>query len=525
MIFVTALINIQESRIDRGLDMRFAMFQKLAATGIRLHVFVDPEYADRVHVPNGVVEVIDFNALETVQKAPEGLPAHRLECKDTRGFMLLMNAKLEFVKRCMDTTTASHYAWIDFSVYHVLTDPEASTRIRSLANRWYPSKCLFFPGCIGPGVLWDRINWRFCGGFFLGDRDSLYDLYDTYIQTFPTLPKLCWEVNVWAYLEHLGQKFDWFSGNHDNSILAVPSKAACIPPNLDIMWSSPDLMFRVRGPIYNFIVACAAPYALTPIFYKSDGALGDHEYDTMIESLGRPDGATMPARDYAKIEACALPETKPLLCTQLIGFYTPSALLVPWDDDMFEVGVAKYDFPKRAWHDKISKAVWRGGSSGFHRPSLRMRLAAALETHPLADVKFVHGGWPINDNVIPAEHFGNGMTKYEQAEYKYIFVVDGNSSASNGQWAFCSGSVPLYITHPSYRWWFQSELIPMVNYVPIQWDLSDLDDKLAWLRDNDAAACAIAQQAVALGKQMLSPENQRAYLARQILLRAQEVLI
>jgi len=516
MIFVTALINIQETRDDRGLEMRLAMFQKLANTGIRLHVFIDPEYADRVHVPNGVVVPVDFSSLETVKTAPSGLPTHRLECKDTRGFMLLMNAKLEFVKMCMDTTTASHYAWIDFSIFHVLTD-SAALQLKSISTRWFPSQCLYFPGCIGPGVMWDRINWRFCGGFFLGDRDSLYSLYDRYIQTFPTLPNLCWEVNVWAYLEHLGQTFDWFSGNHDNSILAIPAKAVTIPPNLDVMWSSPDLMFRVRGSIYNFIVATAAPYALTPLFYKADGVFADDEYDDMIASLGREDHATIPGRTYTALEQFALKDTKALMCTHITRWFTaPSVLLVPWDDGMFDAGVAKYDFSERDWSERRNVAVWRGGSSGLYRPSLRMRLVEALDGVAGTDVKFVRGGWPVNDAVIPDAHFGNAMTKYEQAAAKYIFVVDGNGPASNAQWVFASGAVPIFVTHPGNKWWFQSEMISMVNYVSVQWDLSDLSDKLAWLRNNDAAAHEIALQAAMLGKRMFSPENQRSYLRQQI---------
>jgi len=517
MIFVTALINIQESRVDRGLEMRLAMFQKLVATGIRLHVFVDPEYADRVHVPNGVVEVIDFSSLETCKLAPQGLPARRLECKDTRGFMLLMNAKLEFIRRCMDTTTASHYAWIDFSVFHVLTDPTASIQLKSLAHRWYPSKCLYFPGCTGPAVVWDKINWRFCGGFFLGDRSSLESLYETYIRVFPTIPTLCWEVNVWAYLEQQGCHFDWFPGNHNNTLLNVPEKALRVPLNLQVMWSSPDLMFRVGGAIYNFIVACTASHALMPIFYKSDGVYADDEYDTMIESLGRPDNATMPAREYLALEALAPSETRPLLCTHITRWFdAPSVLLVPWDDDTFVAGLNRYSFIPREWGTREPKAVWRGGSSGLYRPSLRMRAVAALEHNPRANVKFVRGGWPVNDAVIPDAHFGDAMSKYDQAAFKYIFVVDGNGPASNAQWVFASGAVPIFITHPGNKWWFQHEMIPMVNYVPVQWDLSDLEFKLEWLSANDESARQIAHAATVLGKRVFSPENQQSYLRQRI---------
>ena len=225
MIFVTALFVIFEMREDRGLEMRLSMFRKLAETGIRMHVFTDAIYAQLIKdvVINGVVEEIEFTTLETYKMSPPGISDYRNEIKDTRAFMLLMNAKLEFVKRCMDTCCSSHYAWIDASVFHVLSD-DMSDHLQLLENRSYPCKCLYFPGCTGPGVVtFDYINWRFCGGFFLGDRASLYELYEAYIKVFPRLPKLCWEVNVWAYIETVeGIKFDWFEGNHDNSLLAIP---------------------------------------------------------------------------------------------------------------------------------------------------------------------------------------------------------------------------------------------------------------------------------------------------------------
>jgi hypothetical protein len=225
MIFVTALFDICETRADRGLEMRVSLFQKLADTGIRLHVFVDNTYGELLKNArlNGVVESIDFTTLETYKRAPPGIPDYRNDVKDTRAFMLLMNAKLEFVKRCMDKTNSSHYAWIDASVFHVLSEG-MSHHLQTLEKRTYPLKCLYFPGCTGPGVVtWDHINWRFCGGFFLGDRASLNALYEAYIRAFPNLPKLCWEVNVWAYLETIeNHKFDWFVGNHDDSLLAIP---------------------------------------------------------------------------------------------------------------------------------------------------------------------------------------------------------------------------------------------------------------------------------------------------------------
>lgn len=512
MIFVTAFLNVNENRSDRGVAMRLAMFQTLVDTGVRLHVFVDPAYVDLVHVPNGVVVPIEFESLETYKLAPAGLPDHRLHCKDTREFMILMNAKLEFVKLCMDATASTHYAWIDFSVFNVLTNPISSLRLQSMETTWFPPKCAYFPGCSPPNVVWDKINWRFCGGFFLGDRASLYNMWETQLRLYPAMPNLVWEVNAWAHYEQHGVPFDWFPGNHDDSLLALPSRAVCVPPHITEMWSSPDFMFQIGGPLYDWIVECARPLPLTPLFFKSDGVFADDAHDRMLASLGRADASTIAARDYVEIEKCAVVGTKPLMCTHLSRSFTAeSMLLVPWDDGMFLQGISKYTFQDLPWSGKTPTAVWRGGSSGLDRPSLRMRAVAELRGE---DVKFVRGGWPFNDAVIPAEDFGESRTKYEQAEHKYVLVLDGNGPASNAQWVFGTGSVPVIVTHPENRWWFQSELVPMVNYVPAT--VEDLRSKLEWLRNNDAEAEKIARNARLFAEHVFSPTFQKNYILQQI---------
>ena len=331
---------------------------------------------------------------------------------------------------------------------------------------------------------------------------------------FPTIPKLSWEVNVWAYLETLGQAFLWYPGDHNNTILAVPPRVVATSNE---MWSSPDYMCRVNGSMYNWILECARPYALTPIFHKSDGVLSNAEFDAMIASLGRMDKATIPARDYAELEKLAHPGTRPLVCTHIARYFSaPSMLLLPWDDATFEKGFEKDTFPYVTWAHKTPAAVWRGGSSGFYRPSLRMRVVDRLFAHPNADARFLRGGWPVNDAVIPDQHFGQRISKQEQSLYKYILVLDGNGPASNAQWVFASGSVPIFITHPGHEWWFRAELKPMVNYVPVAWDLSDLEAKLQWLLTHDAEAEQIATEAVRLGQTILSSEYQRAYLKTEI---------
>ena len=64
--FVTAFLNLREDRSkDKSVDRCFQLFESIQKTGIRLHVFVSPEYRDRIRLTNGVVEVISLEDLDT----------------------------------------------------------------------------------------------------------------------------------------------------------------------------------------------------------------------------------------------------------------------------------------------------------------------------------------------------------------------------------------------------------------------------------------------------------------------------
>jgi hypothetical protein len=90
---------------------------------------------------------------------------------------------------------------------------------------------LSFPGCwdlgAGRAYLHDAINWRYCGGFFLGDIESLQEFYRLYRIYFPKYLKetktMLWEVNIWHKMELDGWKCVWYKADHNDSILRIPS--------------------------------------------------------------------------------------------------------------------------------------------------------------------------------------------------------------------------------------------------------------------------------------------------------------
>jgi hypothetical protein len=145
-----------------------------------------------------------------------------------------MNAKIEFVKIAIDMNPfeSDHFAWIDFSICHVLKNTESSLKyLHMVSQSALKTPLLLFPGCWTKGMgaenIHDKVNWRFCGGFFIGDKESLKEFYSLYRESFPRYlnetKKLVWEVNVWHKLEFDGWKCTWFQADHNDSIIRIPS--------------------------------------------------------------------------------------------------------------------------------------------------------------------------------------------------------------------------------------------------------------------------------------------------------------
>jgi hypothetical protein len=90
------------------------------------------------------------------------------------------------------------------------------------------------PGCwdfkvSNINALNNRISWRFCGGFFLGDKESLLHFYNISITHFTEFlnltKKLVWEVNYWSWLEG-NEYFEpiLYAANHNDSIVNISER-------------------------------------------------------------------------------------------------------------------------------------------------------------------------------------------------------------------------------------------------------------------------------------------------------------
>jgi predicted GH43/DUF377 family glycosyl hydrolase len=249
--FVTSYMNIYETPFEnRTFEWRTQNFRDILSTGIQLYVFISPEYEEAMEemtrgMSNVILKSVDLKSMEIYKDAmglPEGtweLPKNRTVKKDTNEYILLMNSKAEFVHRAIEENpwNSTHFSWIDFNIAYIFKNKvETLEYLRVLGRRQFTTPHLAIPGCWGKlpaddvGRSFNDIHWRFCGGFFLGDRDSLIRFYQLYREFFPRYleesHRLVWEVNFWAWLE-VKQDWspNWYLADHNDTMIHMSSDA------------------------------------------------------------------------------------------------------------------------------------------------------------------------------------------------------------------------------------------------------------------------------------------------------------
>jgi hypothetical protein len=94
----------------------------------------------------------------------------------------------------------------------------------------------------------------------------------------------------------------------------------------------------------------------------------------------------------------------------------------------------------------------------------------------------------------------------EMLQYKGLLILEGNDVSSALKWAMYSQSVVL-MPRPTQTSWAMEELLePWVHYIPLEDDLTDMEEKVQWLIDNDEKAKQISERATLWIKDLvLSP--------------------
>jgi hypothetical protein len=221
--FVTSFLRSDNPK--HSLDAYRAYFQPLADRGLPIVLFLDKSI-DWEFPPNVKVYRVDGCSNTWIgHTIPDNAVLPRIRGpNDTLLYLKIQNSKLH---RMLDAARINPFetewfAWIDFGLTHVFRTPiQTIDRLEMLQPPETP--CLQTAGIWGYSVadVWDRICWRFAGGFLLAHRSKLPDVCSKYESIIArNLPRFTWEVNYWALLEsEEGIDFGWFVADHNDTII------------------------------------------------------------------------------------------------------------------------------------------------------------------------------------------------------------------------------------------------------------------------------------------------------------------
>jgi hypothetical protein len=158
-------------------------------------------------------------------------------------------------------------------------------------------------------------------------------------------------------------------------------------------------------------------------------------------------------------------------------------------------------FAPPPWAERRDELYWRGADTGVWRyrevwQSPRVAICALANAHPgLIDAKITRIEPSAHEAAKQAYYAESSLTgpEADQAEilnYRYQIDIDGNTSTWSGFFLkLLTGSPVLKVeSECCWRQWYYDRLEAGKHYLSVKADLSDLLEKLAWLRANPFGA-------------------------------------
>lgn len=226
-----------------------------------------------------------------------------------------------------------------------------------------------------------------------------------------------------------------------------------------------------------------------------------------------------------------------MMSKNLDSIYEKDKLLFPdafmfrktWETLYNEIESAK---KHTLWKNKHNKIFWRGSSTGWDRDQIynlygynlnnfdklsRIKLVMLSKLYPdLIDAAMAF--YPqfsknqdgknlrqILDILFPEKN--RAANKDFHLKYKYLISVDGNTCAwERVPWIMLSNSV-LVKQETNNIEWFYSAMKPYEHYAPLKEDLTDIFEKINWMKENDNKLQEISSNAQKFVQDNLKPED------------------
>jgi hypothetical protein len=224
--FVSAFLNFT-NKDDNTLDFEyFRYFTKIAKTNIPIILFLDKnetKYETLLKNYYSNVHIIHIDSSFLLFNSDKPLPKIRNFSKDTKEYIQFMNNKIIFMDRARELNiyNTNHFVWLDFRLFHIFKNEIiTSSKLIDIATRELTKKSYFAGGLKTIESKLDEINWRFLGGFFILDSESIIKLKEETIKLLENISVFTWEVNNWAIIEkNTNFDFGWYQADHNDTIL------------------------------------------------------------------------------------------------------------------------------------------------------------------------------------------------------------------------------------------------------------------------------------------------------------------
>lgn len=296
--FVTAFFNIYKHPSNsETIKNIFDRFKEIAITGIQLCVYTEPDFTEFFdelikEFPNiklmNPINLKNSNVAIICSAIHYTLPSIRNEEKDNDEFMIFINTKYELLENAISTNpwNSDYFAWIDFSLSYIFNNlKESQDQLIFISNLNLTKKFFTIGGWDKTKTPLDKLNsenvvWRFCGGFLLGDTESIKEFTNIskqYLFLFMSIyKKLTWEVNFWTWLEtFVGWKPFWFHTSFDDGIIKIPVELYC-----RLLNNSTKITYNY--PVHNDFVPSSASH----ICYKGYHLLNTRYVNYLIREDG-----------------------------------------------------------------------------------------------------------------------------------------------------------------------------------------------------------------------------------------------
>lgn len=161
------------------------------------------------------------------------------------------------------------------------------------------------------------------------------------------------------------------------------------------------------------------------------------------------------------------------------------------------------------WGSRSETVLWRGATSGsgsISNPEMtpdhllpRVQLCLLAKNIPGTDLRITNIAQSKSpnlhrDRLKQAEIRGARLPVEDWAGYKFAIDIDGNTNSFGTMLCrLILGCCVLKVdSAKDWSQWYYGSVKPWVHFIPIQSDLSDLAEKIAWCRQNDQECQRIA---------------------------------